>query len=164
MSHERDLADQDVRSWIGMTRVKRFFGGSFVGALAVDRELDGRGYNRVFGPDFQWKTDHDTLTGQFLLSRSSTPDRPELAGAPSTRMGPLSTLHMIRVAFMCTLSTVNSSCNSRSVLVHVRAGASHCKCHRLGLSGEDLVVGVGQIDPHLVRAGRHPGPANPYVT
>ena len=75
-----DLADQDFRSWLGMVRLKRFFGGSFLSALAVDRELEGGGSNRVFGPDFQWRRgDTDTLTGQLLLSRSQTPARPDLA-------------------------------------------------------------------------------------
>ncbi len=75
-----DLADQDFRSWIGMVRLKRLFGGSFLSALAVDRELEGRGSNRVFGPDFQWRRgDTDTVTGQLLFSHSQTPVRPDLA-------------------------------------------------------------------------------------
>jgi hypothetical protein len=75
-----DLADQDFRSWIGMARLKRFFGGSFVSLLAVDRELEGRGSNRVFGPDFQWRHgDGDIVTGQLLLSQSRTPLRTDLA-------------------------------------------------------------------------------------
>jgi hypothetical protein len=75
-----DLADQDFRSWVGMARLKRPFGRSFVSALALDREIDGGGYNRVFGPDFQWRHgESDTVTGQLLFSQSRTPDRPDLA-------------------------------------------------------------------------------------
>jgi uncharacterized protein DUF5916 len=75
-----DLADQDFRSWVGMARLKRPFGGSFVSALAIDREIDGGGYNRVLGPDFQWRHgESDTVTGQLLFSQSHTPDRPDLA-------------------------------------------------------------------------------------
>jgi hypothetical protein len=63
-----------------MARVKRPFGNSFVSALAIDREIDGGGYNRVFGPDFQWRHgEHDTVTGQLIFSQSHTPDRPDLA-------------------------------------------------------------------------------------
>ena len=48
--------------------------------LVTDREIDGGGYNRVLGPDFQWRpTRRDTITGQLLFSRTRTPNRPELA-------------------------------------------------------------------------------------
>jgi hypothetical protein len=77
-----DLADQDFRSWIGMARLKREFGRSFVSALVVDREIDGSqggGHNRVFGPDFRWqKGDTDTVTGQILFSQTRTPNRSDL--------------------------------------------------------------------------------------
>jgi len=57
-----------------------FTGKSFASFLFTDREYEGGGHNRVFGPDFQWKpNDTDTLTGQFLVSDSRTPDRPDLA-------------------------------------------------------------------------------------
>jgi len=75
-----ELADQDFRSWVGMLRVKRDLGHSFVSALAVDREIEGGGSNRVFGPDFRWQRGiRDTVTGQVLFSRSTTPARAELA-------------------------------------------------------------------------------------
>jgi hypothetical protein len=75
------LADQDFRSWIGMARLRRFFGGSFVSLLAVDREIDGGGHNRVVGPDFQWRRgETDTVTGQLVFSHSRTPTRADLAG------------------------------------------------------------------------------------
>ena len=42
--------------------------------------------------------------------------------------------------------------------VRVRPGRSlrYCERHCLGLSGEGLMVGVHQLEPHLVRAGRQP--------
>ena len=49
------FADQDFSSFVGMARMRRDFGKSFVSFLATDREVDGGGYNRVFGPDFQWR-------------------------------------------------------------------------------------------------------------
>src|SRR5262249_15580928 len=69
-----DFADQDFLSFVGLARVRRDFGRSFVSLLATDREADGGVYNRVFGPDFQWRASgHDTVTGQFLMSFSRTP-------------------------------------------------------------------------------------------
>jgi hypothetical protein len=77
-----DLVDQEFRSWVAVGRLRREFkGGSFASVLATDREIDGGGWNRVFGPDFQWRpSPRDTVTGQLLFSRSRTPDRPELTG------------------------------------------------------------------------------------
>ncbi|MEO8361608.1 MAG: DUF5916 domain-containing protein, partial [Vicinamibacteria bacterium] len=75
-----DFADQDFTSWVGMARVKRDFGRSFLSALAVTREVEGGGSNRVFGPDFRYQRGtSDTVTGQLLFSQSTTPVRPELA-------------------------------------------------------------------------------------
>src|SRR5436305_4005090 len=55
-----------------------FTGTSFASLLFTDREYEGGGHNRVLGPDFQWKpTSKDTFTGQFLVSESRTPDRPD---------------------------------------------------------------------------------------
>jgi len=74
------FADQDFSSRLALARVRRDVGNSFVSFLAADREIDGGGYNRVFGPDFQWRpNDKDTVTGQLLFSLSETPDRPDLA-------------------------------------------------------------------------------------
>jgi hypothetical protein len=74
------LADQDFSSFVAMGRVRHDFGKSFVSFLATDREVSGGGYNRVYGPDFQWRAgDHDTVTGQFLLSNTETPNRPDLS-------------------------------------------------------------------------------------
>jgi len=75
-----DLADQEFRSYVAVGRVRHDLGRSVVSLLATDREVRGGGYNLVLGPDFQWRpTTRDTVTGQLLLSRSRTPDRPELA-------------------------------------------------------------------------------------
>ncbi len=74
-----DFADQDFRSLVAAGRVRRDFGQSFVSLLASDRETQGGGYNRVFGPDVQWRPNkRDTVTGQLLFSFSQTPDRQDL--------------------------------------------------------------------------------------
>jgi len=63
-----------------IARAKRDIARSFVSMLVTDREShDGNGHNRVFGPDFQWRADHDTVTGQLLFSDTTTPNRPDLA-------------------------------------------------------------------------------------
>ncbi len=75
-----DFADQNFKSFVAVGRVRHEFGGSFASLLVADREVAGGGYNRVIGPDFQWRpTPRDTLRGQLLLSASETPNRPELA-------------------------------------------------------------------------------------
>ena len=75
-----ELADQDFRSLVAVGRVRHDLGHSFVSFLATDREIDGGGHNRVYGPDFQWRWgSHDNVTGQFLWSDSQTPVRPDLA-------------------------------------------------------------------------------------
>ena len=74
------LAPQDFRSYAWIGRVRSDLGRSFVGLLATGREIDGGGHNRVMGADFQWRpSSGDTVSGQFLWSRSATPERPELA-------------------------------------------------------------------------------------
>jgi hypothetical protein len=74
------FADQDFSSRVALARVRRDIGRSFVSLLATDREIEGGGYNRVFGPDFQWRpNDSETVTGQLLFSLSKTPNRPDLA-------------------------------------------------------------------------------------
>jgi hypothetical protein len=75
-----DLADQEFRSYVGVGRLRRDLGRSVVSVLATDREIQGGGYNRIFGPDFQWRpSGRDTITGQALFSWTLTPDRPDLA-------------------------------------------------------------------------------------
>lgn len=77
---ESSLVAQDFRSLVGIARWCHDLGRSFLGALATARESSGGAFNRVLGPDFQWRTATDTLTGQALVSLTQTPRRPELAG------------------------------------------------------------------------------------
>jgi hypothetical protein len=73
------LAPQDFDSTAVIGRVRRDIGSSFAGFLVTGREIEGGGFNRVAGPDFQWRpSPHDAVTGQFLLSSSGTPERPDL--------------------------------------------------------------------------------------
>lgn len=75
-----DFADQDYESRVVLGRVKHNFGKAFASFLFSGREIDGGAYNRVFGPDFEWRpSDAAVLTAQVLFSSSLTPDRPELA-------------------------------------------------------------------------------------
>lgn len=75
------FAEQDFRSDVGVVRLRHEMGQSFVSLLGTVRELEGGGYNRVFGPDFQWRLNaNDNFTGQALWSASRTPDRTDLAG------------------------------------------------------------------------------------
>jgi len=75
-----NFADQDFRSTVFIGRERHDFGqNSYVSVLASMREEAGGSHNRVIGPDFQWKGEHDTLTGQLLFSDSRTPNRPDLA-------------------------------------------------------------------------------------
>jgi hypothetical protein len=73
-------APQDFRSTVLVSRLRRDFGASFVGLVTTSRLIEGGGSNHVFGPDFQWRPNtRDLITGEFLLSRSTTPVRPDLA-------------------------------------------------------------------------------------
>ncbi len=75
-----DLAPQNFGSYVVIGRARHEFGRSFVSLLYTGREIDGGGSNRVIGPDFRWQpNDRDAISGQILLSRSETPNRPELA-------------------------------------------------------------------------------------
>jgi hypothetical protein len=79
-SNASSIADQDFRSLVAVGRIRKDVGRHFVSFLATSREIRGGGHNRVFGPDFQWRpSTRDTITGQALLSRSLTPNRPDLA-------------------------------------------------------------------------------------
>ncbi len=74
-----DFADQDFRSWAGIARLRRDFGSSFGSLLFSDRVVEGGGYNLVAGPDFQWRPrEGENVTGQFLMSSTRTPQRPDL--------------------------------------------------------------------------------------
>ncbi len=75
-----DFADQDYESQVVLGRVKHNFGKAFASFLFSGREIDGGAYNRVFGPDFEWRpSDAAVLKAQVLFSSSQTPERPELA-------------------------------------------------------------------------------------
>jgi hypothetical protein len=78
--NESVFVDQDFRSYVGLGRLRHDLGRSFVSMLATDREVRGGGFNRVLGPDFEWRpTEQDQVVGQLLYSWSETPDRPDLA-------------------------------------------------------------------------------------
>jgi len=74
-----DFAFQEFASTDFIGRVRHDIGTSFASFLVTDREENGGAHNRVFGPDFQIRGKSDTLTGQFLISDSRTPNRPDLA-------------------------------------------------------------------------------------
>ncbi len=74
-----ELLPQTTGSTVSIGRVRRDFGRSYLGFLLTDRENDGAGYNRVFGPDFQWNpNDRHQITGQYLFGLTRNPDRPDL--------------------------------------------------------------------------------------
>jgi len=75
-----EFADQAFKSTVLIARAKRDIGLSYVSLLATDREgHDGSGYNRVIGPDFQWRpSGSDNVKGQWLWSSTKTPNRPDL--------------------------------------------------------------------------------------
>jgi Domain of unknown function (DUF5916) len=74
-------ASQDFSSTVLVGRAKRNFGRSFLSMLVTDRELhDGNGFNRLAGPDFQWRpSSSDTVVGQWLWSETRLPQRPDLS-------------------------------------------------------------------------------------
>ncbi|HEX9163087.1 MAG TPA: DUF5916 domain-containing protein, partial [Thermoanaerobaculia bacterium] len=75
-----DFGQQQFSSTAFIGRYKRDLGKSFVSFLVTARENSGGSHNRVFGPDFELRLgEHDTVTGQFLMSDSTTPNRPDLA-------------------------------------------------------------------------------------
>jgi Domain of unknown function (DUF5916)/Carbohydrate family 9 binding domain-like len=76
-----DSANQDFSSTAFIGRVKRDLGrNSFVSFLATTREAEGGAYNRVLGPDFQFRLgDHHTFTGQVLVSSTQNPNRIDLS-------------------------------------------------------------------------------------
>jgi hypothetical protein len=75
-----NFANQDFSSLALIGRVRHDYGkNSFASFLVTTREDDGGGHNRVFGPDFRWNTEHNTVTGQLLMSQTQTPNRPDLS-------------------------------------------------------------------------------------
>lgn len=76
------LVDQAFGSRVAIGRARYELGRSFASVLVTDREDAGGGYNRVIGPDFQWRpNDANVLTGQLLLSDTQNPNRPDLTAA-----------------------------------------------------------------------------------
>ncbi|HYC59520.1 MAG TPA: DUF5916 domain-containing protein [Thermoanaerobaculia bacterium] len=74
-----DFAPQSFRSLVALGRVRRSFGESFGGVMVSAREVEGGGHNRLIGPDFQWRRNEtDKVSGQFLVSSTENPDRPDL--------------------------------------------------------------------------------------
>ena len=72
------FAPQDFGSVVTIARLRQDAGRSFWGFLVTDRENEGGSFNRVAGPDFQWRpSDTDQVTGQFLYSTTRTPNRPD---------------------------------------------------------------------------------------
>jgi hypothetical protein len=71
---------QDFSSIAAIGRVRRDLANrSFVSLLFTTRQSEGGAYNRVLGPDFQWRfNDSDTLRGQFLFSDTRTPNLPKV--------------------------------------------------------------------------------------
>ncbi len=74
------FAPQETGSFVGVARFRRDLGASYAGALVTARQLDGGGFNRVFGPDAQWRvTARDQVAAQLLWSDGETVRRPDLA-------------------------------------------------------------------------------------
>jgi hypothetical protein len=64
---------QDFKSTDVIARLRHDLGPSFVGGVLTDREIRGGGHNRVLGPDFQWRTEANTVTGEVLYSQNLDP-------------------------------------------------------------------------------------------
>ncbi|MEJ2678065.1 MAG: DUF5916 domain-containing protein [Gemmatimonadota bacterium] len=74
------LVAQDFSSQASILRLRRTFTQASVGFLATDREDEGGSFNRVFGPDLQWRPGSaDRITAQGLFSVTRTPNRPDLS-------------------------------------------------------------------------------------
>lgn len=72
--YSSELVDQNDSSKVFVGRARRDIGSSFISFLATDREIRGGGFNRVLGPDFQWRPNaNDSVTGQVLFSMTRVP-------------------------------------------------------------------------------------------
>jgi hypothetical protein len=69
------FAAQDAGSVNVIGRARHELGTSAVGLVLTARQgKEGSGYNRVFGPDLEWRpTDKDTVTAQVLVSDTDDP-------------------------------------------------------------------------------------------
>jgi hypothetical protein len=76
-------APQAFSSTVIVGRAKRGFGRNFVSLLATGREArDHGGSSWLIGPDVQWRpSTFDILSGQWVFSRTLTPNRPDLSPA-----------------------------------------------------------------------------------
>lgn len=73
-------AEQQFRSWASIARLRYEAGAASLGVVATTREIEGGGFNRLGGPDLQWRpSESDSVVGQLLYSTTRTPDRPDLA-------------------------------------------------------------------------------------
>jgi hypothetical protein len=64
----------DFKSYDTIARVKHDIGRSYAGFVLTDREIDGGGHNRVFGPDFNWRpNDTDQISFEALHSDTRDP-------------------------------------------------------------------------------------------
>ncbi|HEY6137944.1 MAG TPA: DUF5916 domain-containing protein [Thermoanaerobaculia bacterium] len=64
----------DFKSYDTIARVKHDIGRSYAGFVLTDREVDGGGHNRVFGPDFNWRpNDTDQISFEALHSDTRDP-------------------------------------------------------------------------------------------
>jgi hypothetical protein len=88
-------APQNFRSRATVARGNLRLGALSLGAVATDRTLeDGRGYNRVAGPDFTWqRNDSERLRAQLLFS--ATTAQPDATG--NLRAGPATHGHAANV-------------------------------------------------------------------
>jgi hypothetical protein len=79
--NDSSSAPQDFASTVFVGRAKQGIGRSFIGGLVTAREAsDEHAYNRVAGPDFEWRpSDADVVTGQGLFSETRTPNQPDVA-------------------------------------------------------------------------------------
>ncbi len=116
------FASQDFASTVFVGRAKRDVGRSFVGMLVTDRE--GRGtasYNRVVGPDFQWRPNAtEAVTGQWLVSDTRTPNRSDLA---QEWRGQSMTSHAAQLQWSHNTTRVDSSASVKDVGDGFRAEA-----------------------------------------
>ena len=79
-AQQSEFVPQDFRSRVALGRLRRGFGDSFGAVMLSAREIEGGGYNRVFGPDFLWDMKGpNRLSGQILYSSTENPNRPELS-------------------------------------------------------------------------------------
>jgi hypothetical protein len=67
------FADQDYESTVMVGRYRRDIGQSFISGLYTGREIEGGGYNRVFGPDFRWQASDNDVSEDFRADNGFVP-------------------------------------------------------------------------------------------